>query len=116
MGAGNFVSNPCRLIGAHLTSTGNTTILTAKGYTQAIGVRLANVTGSDANATVGWYDADATDEFRLIYQHVVPANGAVWFPLEAFALNENDEIRVQAGTANALDVVLSISETPGRSG
>ncbi|BCH30281.1 hypothetical protein MesoLjLc_22110 [Mesorhizobium sp. L-8-10] len=114
--SGNFVSNACRLISAHLTSTGNTTIFTAVGYVQVIGIRLANVTGSNVVATVNWFNSAANDQFRLLFQHAVPANGQVWLPLEAFALNESDQIRVQAGTANALDVILSISEIPGRSG
>lgn len=116
MSSGNFVNNPCRLIGAHLTSTSDTTLFMAKGYTQVIGIRLTNITGSDATATVGWFNDDANESYRLLFQHVVPANSQVWLPLEAFALDEDDEIRVQAGTANALDVILSIVEVPGRSG
>jgi hypothetical protein len=100
----------------HLTTTGNTTIHTTTGYTQVIGIRLANITGTAAVATVAWFDSAAADQYRLLFQHTVPANGAVWLPLEAFALNQGDQIRVQAGTASALDVVLSIAETPGRSG
>lgn len=114
--SGNFVSNACRLIGVHLTTTTNTTIFTAVGYVQVIGIRLSNITGTNAVATVAWFSSVANDQYRLLFQHTVPANGAVWLPLEAFALNESDQIRVQAGTASALDVVLSISEIPGRSG
>lgn len=114
--SGNFVSDACRLVGRHLATTTNTTVFRAVGYIQIIGLRLANVTGTDAVATVSWFSAGAEEEYRLLFQHVVPANGQLWLPLEAFALAENDEIRVQAGTANALDVILSISEVPGRSG
>lgn len=114
--SGNFVSDACRLVGAHLTATTNTTVFKAIGYVQIIGLRLANITVAPAAATVSWYSGGAKDEYRLLFQHPVPANGQVWLPLEAFALAENDEIRIQAGTANALDVILSISEVPGRSG
>jgi hypothetical protein len=114
--SGNFVSNACRLIGAHLTTTGNTAVFSAVGYVQVIGIRLANITGSNAVTTVSWFSSAANDQYRLLFQHVIPANGQVWLPLEAFALNENDQIRVQAGTASAIDVILSISEIPGRSG
>ncbi len=114
--SGNFVSNACRLIGAHLTGTTNTTVFTAVGYVQVIGIRLANITAVNATASVAWFSSVASDQYRLLFQHTVPANGAVWLPLEAFALNEGDQIRVQASAANALDVVLSISEIPGRSG
>ena len=33
-----------------------------------------------------------------------------------FAVDASDEIRAQAGTANALEVIVSIAERPGRSG
>lgn len=112
----NFVANNCRVVGAHLAGTTNTTVLTAKGYTQVIGIRLANITASDRTASVGFYDIGATDEYKLLFQHVVPANSAVWLPLEAFAMDEGDEIRVQASAASSIDVVLSIAEVPGRSG
>ncbi|MDW6020236.1 hypothetical protein SAZ10_00505 [Mesorhizobium sp. BAC0120] len=114
--SGNFVSNSCRLIGARLTTTSNTTVFTAAGYVQAIGIRLANVTGAAATATVAWFSASQNSDFRLLFQHSVPANGQIWLPLEAFSLNQSDQIRVQAGTANAIDVILAISEIPGRSG
>ncbi len=114
--SGNFVSDACRLVGAHLTATTNSTVFKAVGYIQVIGLRLTNITSTDTTATVSWYSAGARDQYRLLFQHIIPANGQIWLPLEAFALNENDEIRIQAGTANALDLVLSISEVPGRSG
>lgn len=114
--SGNFVHNNCRLLGAHLTATTDTTVYTASGYVQVIGARAANITATDATVTLNWYDNSAADEFRLLYQHTVPANGALWLPLEAFSLNSSDEIRAQAGTANALDIILSISEIPGRTG
>lgn len=114
--SGNFTRDNCRLVGAHLTDTTDTTILTGSGYMQVIGARVANVTGTDATVTLNYYSKADDSEYRLLYQHTVPANGAIWLPLEAFSLKTDDEIRAQAGTASALDVVLSISETPGRSG
>lgn len=113
---GRFIAQPCRVVGRHLTTTTNTAVHAAQGFTQVIGVRLANITGSDATATVSYYSIKDNDQYRILYQHTVPANGAIWVPLEAFGLRENDEIRVQAGTANAIDVLVSIAETPGRSG
>lgn len=114
--SGNFSRDNCRLIGNHLADTTDDTILTASGYMQVIGARVANVTSSDATVTLNYYSKADDSEYRLLYQHTVPANGAIWLPLEAFSLNTSDEIRAQAGTANALDVILSITETPGRSG
>ena len=56
------------------------------------------IVGSNAVATVSWFSSGANDQYRLLFQHSVPANGQVWLPLEAFARNANDQIRVQAGT------------------
>lgn len=112
----NFVANNCRLVGTHLAGTSNTAVLAATGYTQVIGVRLANITAADKTASVGYFNAAAADEFKLLFQHIVPANGSVWLPLEAFALNVSDEIRVQASAASSIDVIVSIAEVPGRSG
>jgi len=112
----NYVANNTRLVGAHLTTTNDTTVFTATGYTQVVGVRLANITGTDRTATVGWFSDADNSAYRLIYQHNVPANSAVWLPLEAFALKVDDEIRVQASFASAIDVIVSVAEVPGRSG
>jgi hypothetical protein len=114
----NFVNDNCRLLGTSLTTTNNTAVFTApaNNYDQVIGVRVANITALDATLSLRWFDSSANASFCLIFQHAVPANGAVWFPLHGFALDESDEIRAQAGTSNALDVIVSIAERPGRSG
>lgn len=110
----NFAKENCRIVGAHLTSTANTDVFAATGYTQIIDIRCANITGTDATITVNWYSVQQTDQFRLIYQHVVPANGTITLPLEGFAPGAGDIIRLQAGTANAIDVVMTLTEVPGR--
>jgi hypothetical protein len=114
--SGNFGRDNCRVVAASLTTTGNTTVFTAAGYVQVIGVRVANLTGADVAVTISYYAIANTTQYRLIYQHLVPANGALWFPLEAFSLYPGDEIRVQAASSNALDVLVSLLEIPGRSG
>lgn len=110
----NYARETCRAIGAHLPDTDNTTVHTVSGYQQVIDVRCANLTGSPVDVTISWYSSRVDDEFSLIYQHEVPANGAVTFPLEGFAPIEDDEIRVQASAGNAIDVVMTIAEIPGR--
>lgn len=115
--SGNFVRDNCRLVGTTLTTTNNTAVFTAPAisYDQVIGVRAANITAIDATLSLRWFDKSANASFYLIFQHVVPANGAVWFPLEGFSLDTEDEVRAQAGTSNALDVIVSLAERPGRS-
>lgn len=112
----NYARDPSRSIGAKLTTTTDTTIFTVTGYTQVVGIRCANVTASAATVTISWFsDADAA-AYRLVYQQSIPGNLYAYFPLEGFGVSAGDEIRVQAGTANAIDVVLSVVEVPGRSG
>ncbi|BCH22465.1 hypothetical protein MesoLjLc_22100 [Mesorhizobium sp. L-8-10] len=65
---------PAGLIGAHLTTTGNTTVFTAVGYVQVIGIRLANIAGSNAVATASRFSSGVNDQYHLLFQHAVPAN------------------------------------------
>lgn len=112
----NYARDPSRSIGAKLTATTDTTIFTVTGYTQVVGIRCANVTASAAVVTISWYSAADLAAYRLVYQQSIPGNLYAYFPLEGFGVSEGDEIRVQAGTANAIDVVLTVVEVPGRSG
>lgn len=110
----NFSRENCRAIGKHLTTTTNNTIDTAAAYQQWIDIRCANLTAAEVTVTISWFSVIANDQYRLIYQHPVPANGALTFPLDAFAPVEGDQIRVQAGSANAIDVIMTLVELPGR--
>jgi hypothetical protein len=112
----NYSRDPSRSIGAKLTATTDTTIFTVTGYTQVVGIRCANVTASAATVTVSWYSNADLAAYRLVYQQSIPGNLYAYFPLEGFGVSAGDEIRVQAGTANAIDVVLTVIEVPGRSG
>lgn len=112
----NYARDPSRSVGAKLTTTNDTTIFTVTGYTQVVGIRCANITSSAATVTVSWYSNADTTAYRLVYQQSIPGNLYAYFPLEGFGVSAGDEIRVQAGTANAIDVVLTVVEVPGRSG
>lgn len=115
----NFAKDQCRALGVKLTGTGDTTLFTATatGYTQIIGVRCTNITGTAATITVTWVDNDAGPAtYYLVYQQSVPGNQFLYMPLEGFGIMPSDLIKAQAGTANAIDVVLTIVEVPGRSG
>lgn len=112
----NFARDPSRSVGAKLTTTLDTTVFTVTGYTQIVGIRCVNVTASAATVTVSWFsNADAT-AYRLVFQQSIPGNLYAYFPLEGFGVSAGDQIRVQAGTASAIEVVLTIVEVPGRSG
>ena len=112
----NFAKDPSRSIGAKLTTVNDTDIFTVTGYTQIVGIRCTNVTAVAAVVTVSWYDNDTTLAYRLVFQQSIPGNLYAYYPLEGFGVAAGDIIRVQAGTANAIDVVLTVVEVPGRSG
>lgn len=112
----NYARDPSRSIGAKLTATTDTTIFTVTGYTQIVGIRCVNVTAVAATVTVSWYSAADLAAYRLAFEQSIPGNLYAYLPLEGFGVSAGDEIRVQAGTANAIDVVLTVVEVPGRSG
>lgn len=113
----NFAKEPSRAIGVKLTATTDTTLFTATAYTQIIGIRCTNITGTAATITVTWVDNDAgPTTYNLVFQQSVPGNLFLYLPLEGFAVTSGDLIKAQAGTANAIDVVLTLVEVPGRSG
>lgn len=104
--------------GTILTTTGLTTCFTAgEVYSNLIGVWLANISGAPVTATVGWYDADAGagTTFYLCFQYPVSANGLFIPEPRGFGLDPDDEIRVTAGTANALHCIVLTAELAGRS-
>lgn len=112
----NYAQNPCRSVGSSLSATTETAVYTAGAYAQVVGVRIANKAASDTTATLSWYSSKDDASYVLVYQAPILAHSYAYFPLEGFALISSDEIRVTAGAADALDVVLTVVEIPGRSG
>lgn len=99
-----------------LTTTTETTIYTAPDvWTYLHKLHVSNVTGSAATITVSIYDDSETTLFSWVTTKSVPANDLMDFELD-FQLAEGDEVRVQAGTADALEVALTFTEQGGRSG
>lgn len=103
--------------GTVLTTTALTTVYTArKTYDNLVGVWLVNITAAPVLATVGWFDADVGGgtTFYLAYQFPVSANGLFIPEPRGFGLDPADEIRVTAGTANALHCIVLTVEIAGR--
>ncbi len=116
MGAGNFVSNNCRVVPTRLTATTITTLLTATGYTQVVGVRLVNFHASvEPVISLMYRPVGGTTNFFVQANYVMPVATSLWFPFDAFGVKEDDEIRAQASIANAVDALVFIAEVPGRS-
>ena len=116
MGAGNFVSNNCRVVPTRLTATTATVCFTATGYAQVTGIRIVNFHASSTPIIHIMYYAFAnTTAYYLQANHLLLTAQALWLPLDGFAMYESDEIRVQASIASTADVLVSIAEVPGRS-
>jgi hypothetical protein len=115
MGAGNFVSDNCRIIPTRLTTTTLTTCYTAAGFPQVVGVRLVNF---HATATpkinLLYYKATVVGSFYLQANYTMPVGNSLWLPYEGFAMYENDLLQAISDTANAVDVLVFIAEVPGR--
>lgn len=115
MSASDF-TNRVTPTGTILTTTALTTCYTARNvFDNLLGVWLANITGAPVTATVGWYDADAATTFYLCFQYPVAANGIFIPEPRGFGLDPADEIRVTAGTANALHCIVLTAEVASRS-
>lgn len=112
----NYVNSPVRSIGKRITTAAVTSIYTATGYAQVLGIRCAAIGGTASTVTVEWFNSRDNVTYRLIYQGTIPANFAAYYSLDGFALDASDEIRVTCGGANTVDVVLTIAEIPGRAG
>lgn len=116
MGAGNFVSNNCRVVPTRLTATTLTTCFTATGYTQIIGIRVANFHAtSTPTVNIQYYNAVNAVSYYFQANYLLPVAGALWFSFDAFGVAENDLIQVQSSIASTTDVLILIAEVPGRS-
>lgn len=101
--------------GAILTTTAQTTVYTTrKTFDNLIGINIANITAAPVTVTVGWYDAHDTVTYYLCYQYPVAANGIFIPEPRGMCLDEGDEIRITAGTANALHCIVLTVEIAGR--
>lgn len=106
----------CVSEGTHLTTTNATAVFAAdEGIVGVIAIRIANITGGAVTATVGWYDASASTTYVLNYQCSVAANDDLTIePSGGLWLETGDEVRVTAGSGNALDVIVTAYASPAR--
>ncbi len=107
------VQGRIRSYGKKIADTLANTCFTAKDKTQSVvlAVSLANIDGTSAvDATVAWFDTSASATFYIAWTKSVAADGReqIEFPV---ALDPGDEIRVTAGAANDLDVIVTVAET-----
>jgi hypothetical protein len=103
--------------GFNLASTVRTTIYTSHdGPNTLVMVRAANKTPAPVAITVEWYKASTGITAALIYGYQIIGNGSINIEeATGIALRDGDLIYATAGTANALDVIVSVEEIAGRS-
>lgn len=108
------VTGTRRLSGLTPANTSEATMLTAGNEKSVVvGVYIANLTGSAANATVKW--GDGSTDFAVIDTHSIAARA--YLHLDIFLpLVSGGTIKVTSGTNSALAFTLIIIEFGGKIG
>lgn len=104
-----------RSVGTRLTATAATACYAAPANARPLVslVHVANYSAAAVSVTVTWYDAGAAASYTLASASLA-ANATLDLRDTPLALEDGDEIRVQAGTANAVDVTVTAMERAGR--
>lgn len=108
-------------VGKKLTGTSATAVYTnASGRpAKGIGMRIANTTSSAVTVTIAWYDsqnvsgAGSATAYAMLSGYSLPANQMLDLDLMGMRMSNADELRVTAGTGNALEVTTTVFETRG---
>ena len=101
---------------AALASVNNSaydTLYTAPSATTAVllGVALANKTGNSVTVQVQFADTSASTTHQLLESVSIPGNTTLEVLAgQKYILETGDILKVQAGTASAIDVVLGVME------
>ena len=101
---------------AALASVNNSaydTLYTAPSATTAVilGVALANKTGNSVTVQVQFTDTSASTTHQLLENVSIPGNTTLEvLQGQKYILETGDILKVQAGTASAVDVVLGLME------
>jgi hypothetical protein len=89
------------------------TLYTAPASTQVVvlGLAIANKTSAAVTVKVQFGDTSASTTHQLLEDVSIPANTTLeTLAGQKYILEATDTLKVQAGTASALDVVLGIME------
>ena len=98
---------------ANVSNSSYQTLYTAPSATQTVilGLAIANKTTNAVTVQVQFRDSSATADFQLLENVSIPANTTLeTLAGQKYILEATDTLKVQAGTASALDVVLGIME------
>lgn len=100
-----------------LTTTAATALYTTPdtvALSKGVMLRLANTTGSAATIAWAFYDASETVTYTLYSAKSLAGLAEIEFDLHGMAFEPGDELRVTAGTANAITAIATFIETAGR--
>lgn len=107
------ISGPRRILGLTPANTSEATIYTVAGSrarTTVVGIYIANLTGSAANATVKW--GDGTTDFAVVDTHSIAARAYLHLDI-VIPLQEGWTIKVTSGTNSALAFSVVVVEDTG---
>lgn len=99
---------------ANVNNSAYDTLYTAPGSTQVVvlGLAIANKTTNAVTVQVQFQDTSASNAtFQLLENVSIPANTTLeTLAGQKYILEAGDILKVQAGTASALDVVMGLME------
>ena len=102
--------------GSKLTTTAATAVYTRpttiRAKTRISTMWICNTDSVARSFTLEWYDVSAGVSFRILKSYVLAPNIAVSVEFPSLWIDKGDEIRVTAGTANTLEVIVT-AETYG---
>ena len=83
----------------------------ASTTTVVLGLALANKTAQAVTVQVQYYDSSETANHQLLEDVAIPAKTTLeTLSGQKYILETGDALRIKAGTASALDVVLGVME------
>ena len=93
------------------TSGGTLYTCPASTQTVVLGLAIANKTTNAVTVSVRFTDTSATADFQLLENVSIPANTTLeTLAGQKYILEAQDILKVKAGTASAIDVVMGLME------
>jgi len=104
-----------RTVGKNVTTTALTTMYTCDvKVAHLASLHCANNSTVTETVTISWFDTSESTSYVIVYQASVSTGQYLRIEFnDGFVLRKNDEIRVQAGTSDELDVLVTIIEPIG---
>ena len=98
---------------ANVSNSSYVNLYTCPASTQTVvlGLAIANKTTNAVTVQVQFTDTSATTDFQLLENVSIPANTTLeTLAGQKYILEAGDILKVQSGTASALDVVMGLME------